>query len=417
MSRVEYQYRVFNQNWVELDTDIVLAAMRSGIKGLADYLDEVELVAFDTFSPSVVLMDAGGEALYPIITHLDRRSKDQMQRIVDEMGSRTFQGITGIQPFIGGASITTILWLMENEPALFDRTFKLGHFNTYIYHKLTGCWATDPVNASMTGMFETIAGDGWSGRICDSFGIPMNKLPDILQHGMTAGRLTEQAAAITGLRKGIPVALGSNDAATAQIGAGNVKAGDILNISGSSEMISILTDKAVASEHYYLRRAATPGLWQIFATTASGLAVDWFRKLFYQDMEERTFYQKELPDIIRREVDSTSVRFSPYIAGDRQSLAPKTGAFTGLTLQTGKRDFLAAILLGIHEPIVNTINIASGYLDLNKRIKLTGGMLDDAFIELKRKILKGYDFTVIDNCPIIGNGILATQPLKRPAGS
>lgn len=409
--KVEYRYRVLNQNWVELDADTAISAMCRGIKELSEYTDEIDLVSFDTFSPSVTLMDSEGEALYPVIMHLDRRSGEQSKRIIEEMGTREFQAITGIQPFIGGASVTSVLWLMKNEPEIFNKTFKVAHFNTYVYRRLTGCWATDPVNASMTGMYETVAGDRWSDTICGTFGIPKDKLPDILQAGTIAGRLTRQAALLTGLREGIPVALGSNDAATAQIGAGNTKAGDILNISGSSEMVSILSDKAVVNEKYYLRRAVTPGLWQIFAITASGLAIDWFRREFYRDMDDRTFFGSEFPAIIRENIGSSNVRFAPYIAGDRQSLTPKTASFSGITLQASRRDFLASILIGIHEPILETIRLAGDFLELNRNVKLTGGMIGDEFIGLKRKLMEGYDFTASDNCPIIGNGVLALQGL------
>ncbi|HEX2945576.1 MAG TPA: FGGY-family carbohydrate kinase [Clostridia bacterium] len=410
--KVEYQYRIRNQNWVELDAETAISAMCRGIRELSGYADKIELVSFDTFSPSVTLMDSEGEALYPIIMHLDRRSKDQSQRIIDEMGTKKFQSITGIQPFIGGASVTSILWLMENEPALFEKAYKVAHFNTYVYHRLTGRWATDPVNASMTGMYETMGGSRWSDAICGTFGIPEGKLPDILQAGTIAGSLTKQASQLTGLREGIPVALGSNDAATAQIGAGNTKAGDILDISGSSEMVSILSDKAVVNDKYYLRKAATPGLWQIFAITASGLAIDWFRREFYRDMDDKAFFSVEFPKIIGENITNSNIHFAPYIAGDRQSLEPKTATFSGITLQASRGDFLASILLGIHEPILETIRLAEAFLQLNRNVKLTGGMVHESFIGLKKKIMEGFDFTIVDNCPILGNAILALEGLN-----
>ena len=131
----------------------------------------------------------------------------------------------------------------------------------------------------------------------------------------------------------------------------------------------------------------------------------------YRDMDDRTFFGVEFPAIINESISSSNVHFAPYIAGDRQSLTPKTATFSGITLQASRRDFLASILLGIHEPIVETVRLAGGFLELNRKIMLTGGMLDEAFIGLKRKIMEGFDFSVTDNCPIIGNGVLALQGL------
>ncbi|QQO08104.1 FGGY-family carbohydrate kinase [Breznakiella homolactica] len=412
-AKVSYQIRVYNGDWVELDGTVILDAMTEGIRSFGADARDVELIGFDAFSPSMTFMDEQGDPVYPVFTHLDRRSKKQTRDILDNMGKERFQAITGIQPFTGGASVTSVLWTKENEPALFDRTYKLGHLNTYIYKKLTGRWCSDPVNASMMGMYETVTGAGWSKEICDTFGIPERFLPEILEPGTIAGTLTKEMASRCGLTPGIPVALGTNDAATAQIGAGNSCAGDILNISGSSEMVSVLTDIPRIDDRYYLRCSASAGLWQIYATTASGFAVDWFRNEFYRDMDEKEFFGTEFPSVVDTRLEKTEVVFLPYLAGDRQSLEPKKGAFTGLTLDSKREDFLAAILLGIHEPIKNVIDICDTFMELNGTIKLTGGMINPAFIRVKEKLFGKYHFEIIDDCPIIGSARLAVSGLGR----
>ena len=412
-AKVSYQIRVTNGDWIELDGDVVFDAMLEGIRKLGKYADSIELIGFDTFSPSMTFMAEDGTALHPVLTHLDRRSKEQTKEILRVMGKEKFQSITGIQPFTGGASVTSALWMKENRPDVFDPAYKLGHLNTYIYKRLTGVFATDPTNASMTGMYNTVTGDGWSKEICETFGIPMEKLPPIYESGSILGTLLPEVAEKCRLKAGIPVGLGGNDAATAQVGAGNTRSGEILNISGSSEMVSILSNTPKVNDKYYLRCSATPGLWQIFAITASGFAIDWFREEFYKDMDARTFFDKEMPDVIANHLDSTEVGFLPYLAGDRQSLEPKRGAFTGLTLQATRKDFLAAIFLGIHDPILDTIRLAEEFLTLNKTVKLTGGMVDDAFLSIKHKLFPGYDFKVKLDCPVLGNVVLALQGLER----
>jgi sugar (pentulose or hexulose) kinase len=410
---VEYQYRVFNEDWVELDPDEVFGAMAEGAKKLSGYLNKVGIVCYDTFSPSMVFMDQDGEALHPIIAHLDRRSKKQTTLILDVMGKDAFQSITGVQPFTGGVSITTILWMMENMPEVFNKTYKMGHLVTYIYHRLTGMWATDPVNASMMGLYETTKWGGWSDEILNTFKIPRGKLPDIHNAGTVLGPLTKNAADLLGLKAGIPVTLGANDAAMAHVGAGNTEEGDILDISGSSEILTILSDKPVVNDFYYLRNAVTPGQWQIFAITTGGFAIDWFRKEFYRDMDAKEFYNTEVPDVIRNYVGKTSAVFLPYLAGDRHSLTPKKGGFEGLTLDTTRKDMLASIFIGMHEPVLKTVELSGAFMRHNKNIKLTGGMISEQFIDLKKKLFKGFDFIVKENCPILGNGILALRALGK----
>ena len=147
----------------------------------------------------------------------------------------------------------------------------------------------------------------------------------------------EKGCPIDRSSRGYSVAVGTNDAAAAQAGAGNTKAGDMLIVSGSSEMISILTDKAVVNDKYYLRRAAADGLWQIFAITASGLVIDWFRREFYKKWMRQHFTGKRcqrLSGILRHK----KVRFAPYIAGDRQSLMQRTGLLPVFTLDSTRED-------------------------------------------------------------------------------
>jgi sugar (pentulose or hexulose) kinase len=411
-SKVSYQIRVYNDDWAELDGPDIFKAMIHSVKILGDDLEDIDLIGFDNFSPSMIFMDEAGTPLYPILTHLDRRSKQQTQDILARMGKGRFQSITGIQPFTGGASITSVMWVQKNEKDIFNKSFKLGHLNTFIFKKLTGLWYSDPVNASMTGMYETISGKGWSEEICATFNIPEKLLPEIRNAG-TIGYLTREAAVLCGLKEGIPVAFGTNDAATAQIGADNVSSGSILNISGSSEMVSVLTDHPRIDDQYYLRCSATPGLWQIYATAAGGFALDWFRKEFYRDMDDNRFFNEEFPRVINNFLGKKTMEFLPYLAGDRQSLTPKKAAFTGITLDTKREDFLAAIFMGIHEPITNVIKICETFIPLDNTIKLTGGMINDSFLKVKELLFDAYQFKVIPNCPVIGGAKLALAGLNQ----
>jgi sugar (pentulose or hexulose) kinase len=410
-----YQIRVLHEDWVELDGEDVYGAMIRGIRNVTgDAGSTVDLITYDVFSPSLLFMDGAGDPLYPILTHLDRRSKEQTTEILDKMGGDRFLEITGIQPFTGGASITSAMWIRKHRNDVFSRAERMGHLNTYIYKKLTNVWASDPVNASQMGLYQTVTGTGWSREIAECFGIPLALLPEIRPAGAAGGSLSTEAGRLCGLKAGIPVALGTNDAATAQIGAGNSTAGAILNISGSSEMISILTDAPRVDKRYYLRCSASAGLWQIYATTAGGFALDWFRREFYRDMEERAFFEGELPKIAELcSAKIGGVEFLPYLSGDRQSIVPKKGAFTGLTLETRREDLLAALLRGMHDPIRQVLSICEDFVPLEKNIKVTGGMIDRSLLKIKEQIFPGYRFEAKGECMILGSAILALEGTRK----
>ena len=407
-AKADYRIRTTNVDWVELDADDVMGAIVSAVKNIPG-IEKTELICFDNFSPSMLPMDKNGDALHPILTHLDRRSKKQTRDILDIFGRERFRAITGIQPFTGGASITSVMWLKENATDAWRATARVGHINTYVYKQFTGVWATDPVNASQTGMYETVAEGGWSDEICRACGIPLSVLPEVMKAGAVAGGLNKKYAGLTGVREGTPVALGTNDAAAAQIGAGNRSSGDILNISGSSDMVSILTDRPAVSDKYYTRAFCLPGLWQYYVTTAGGFAVDWFREQFCRELDADGFFGGEFETAARMCADADlNVKFTPYLAGDRQSLEPKQASFTGLTLDATRVQMLAALLLSMHEPMRDLIGECEMNMALGGKIKLTGGMVTPALADLKRRLFPKYEFEIYGDCPLLGNALLAS---------
>ena len=167
------------------------------------------------------------------------------------------------------------------------------------------------------GMYETTKWTSWSKDILGTFGMDESKMPEVHDAGTVLAGLTKEFSQATGLKEGIPVLLGTNDATVAHVGAGNTKAGDILDISGSSEIITILSDKPVINSKYYLRNAYFPGQWQVFAITTGGFAIDWFNNEFCKEMSKDEFFGRYLPEIMRRNTDENTVNFLPYLTGEQ----------------------------------------------------------------------------------------------------
>lgn len=409
-----YQYSIDRTDYVEINLEELLKAFFDGVREFGEDLQYVEAIAIDTFAPSPVFMDVEGRALYPLITHMDRRSRVEAQEICDTYDVRRFLAVTGTLPHAGGVTLTTLLWFMKNRPDIVMKTEKLGHLTTYLYKLLTGRWAIDPVNACITGMYDTVGGDGWSQEICSAFHVPSNLLPPIGQIGEEYGRLLDKMAEKLGVGKGIPVLLGTQDVAAAQIGAGNEKRGDVLLISGSSEMISILIDQPVVNEKYYLRKSATAGLWQIFSITIGGFAQDWFLREFCREMAGSEFFEKYVPQVIFGHQSLNKVEFEPYLSGDRQSMEKKTGSFRGMTLSTTREDLLYALIEGIQKQSVQTLKQCEKISPINTPLNATGNLLEiKCYHQMKQQLFEGKEIRVLDQCPLRGNAILAYKLLER----
>lgn len=413
-AKAEYPYILLPGEKNEIDPKELMAGLYKTCAQLdPKLLDQVEMVCYDTFSPSPVFIREDGTLAYPnIITHMDRRSRAQCDYIDQVVGKDKYLEIAGIYPFAGGAGIMTILWMQQNAPEYLEETYRIGHLPTYIHKQFTGEWMVDLVNASMLGLYETTTQGGWSKYLLDQFGLKHEWFGDIYNPGTLLGTLLPEIAEKLGVKAGLPVACGTNDMAAAQVGADNVSAGRIMNTAGSSDMVSILVDKPVTSPHYYLRNSAIPGIWQIYATTAGGFALDWFYDQFCKDMDKSTFYTKFIPNALEAWKEDGEVVFDPYLTGDRQSLEKKTGAWRGLTLAATREEMLAALLKAMNRVLQGTIEQAQKVVPMDPVIKLTGGMSGPEYIALKQREIPGFAFEVVDNCSILGNVALVKRYLK-----
>ncbi|BEU88885.1 hypothetical protein TAMA11512_23490 [Selenomonas sp. TAMA-11512] len=399
-----YDYIILPGDKNELSPADLMNALYDATGKLDEELrKKVEFFCYDTFSPSPVFLDKEGELVYPnIITHMDRRSRAQSDYIDEFFGKDKYMNISGIYPFAGGCSAMTFIWFLQNEPDVYKNTYRIGHLPTYVHKKLTGLFMVDFVNASMMGLYETTMQKGWSTELIKAFGLKEEWFGEIYSPGTVHGSLLPEMAAKMGVPAGIPVAIGSNDVATAQMGAKNMTSGKIMNTAGSSEMVSILTDTPKVNPHYYLRNAALPGLWQIYSTTAGGFAVDWFYKQFCREMSRKEYYEY-IVDAIGKYIDDEEVGFAPFLTGDRQSLEKKTASWTGLTLAATRDQMLAAMLKSMQNVLYTTIQEAREVVELDHVIKISGGMVTDSYLKLKKFAIPGFDFEVVDDCPIQGN--------------
>lgn len=406
----EYTYQVDGSK-VQIDPGVVFQAFVDGISLFGDALHTIDVLSICVLCPSLIAMDREGNPLYPAIIHLDRRSSSQSRSALRKVGKKRFLAISGNLPFPGGISLTSIMWIKQHHPSLYEKTFCFGHLNTYLHRLFTDRFVIDPTNASFTGLYETLSWGGWSEQLCCELGIDCAKLPRIVFSDEVVGTLTGHAASLTGLRSGIPVVMGSNDTSHAALGAGAVENGSILNVSGSNEIITITTDRPIPHEKVYLRTHAVRGRWLVLAITLGGGALEWFRREFYREMEKIEFYEQYLPEFVTGRFRETDVRFSPHLAGDRHSISQKKAAFRGITLESTREDLLAALLTGIFEPIHLVLDIYGKQVSLRREVVLTGGMVNPAYLEFKRRQFREFTFRRVSECSTLGNGKMALLAL------
>jgi len=408
--KVDYGYETLGMK-VQMDPEKIWRAFLEVAGKLRDYANKIDLVVQCVLSPSLIPMDESGNALYPSILHWDRRSAEQGRKALALIGKERFLNLAGNLPYPGGISLTGLLWLKEKESGIFKKAFKFGHMNTFFIKRLTGQWSIDPTNASLTGLYNTVAYSDWIEEFCQEFEIPLEKLPPVIPCLKIVGSVTREVAHATGIRSGTPVLMGSNDTSSAALGAGVLENGQILNISGSGELLAICLDRPIPDERYYLRTHPLPGRWLLFDLTLAGFALEWFRLQFCREMSEEEFYQSYLKGILH-EGRKTPVRFHPYLAGDRTSLKQKKASFSGLTLSTSRDECLYAIMEAVTGRTERLLNKMGKAIELDKVIHLTGGAANQALMDYKKRRFPEFDIAVMEDCALHGCAFMARKILE-----
>ena len=286
---------------------------------------DVVAIGVDGHGPTLAAVDERGETVRPAITFLDTRATAEAEAIADA---------TGIRGWALGP-LPAALWLERNELEAAART--RWYLNTWewLALRLTGVAAAPVVPGQELPDPDVVR---------DATGLRTERRPEPSAIGDVVGTLTSPAAASLGLRPGIPVAGGTNDAFASYLGAGLSEAGDAYDPGGSAGGFGVYWHERVDVPGAFVTPAPLPGLYSVGAAmAATGRALDWFR----DSVAGGGISTEELlEEAATTPPGADGVVFLPYLAGERSPIwdPTATGAFVGLTLAHGRGHLARAIL-------------------------------------------------------------------------
>jgi xylulokinase len=321
----------------------------------------LDALLFDTFSPGVVVVDTSRAAARNVlrvtagcITHQDRRSYMEAADIEKQIGRARHLARAGNRPFPGGIGSTSLLWLRRQRPEVFAPGCKVGMAGSLLNYAWTGNWTIDPSQAAFLGLWDIRTGR-WNAELCAAARVDPATLPEVRPAESEHGRVSAAAARRLGIAAGTPVYGGLVDTSAALL-ATPMHTGQLVHSAGSTDVLALITARPAAAPDLLTRplglgNPTVPGggAWLAVSTiAASGSALDWCRHTLFSELSEAAF-RRLVTRVCGRHDEGDSVRFAPYLAGDRTSLDPVTGAFAGLSLATGRDQMLAAVIAGLIE--------------------------------------------------------------------
>ncbi|MBA4138715.1 MAG: hypothetical protein C0518_15525 [Opitutus sp.] len=394
---------------VEVDPDELLRAIRGAIAGLGKQAREVESIHLAVMCPAWVAMDRLGAPLTPIVTHQDRRSVAHARELEKRLGKQKHLRLSGCRPFPGGISSTTWAWFQQHEPQRLRRADLVGHLNTFLHRRMTGARVTDPSNASFTGLYETLTLRGWSKELCANLGVSPALLPEVHDADVIGGRITPDAARAFGLRAGTPMLVGLMDGSAGMLLAG-AKVGQLFNVCGSTDVLALCTDRPKPHEKLLTRALGVQGKWlQVSTLAAVASAIYWVRDQMCPTMPIEDFRAEFRRLAKLGPKASGTVRFEPYMAGERTSIEQRQGAFTGLTLASTRTQMLSAVVESLITASADRLPLLAGSgTKLLRTVAVSGG--SDRLDELMRRDWPGrWAFRPVTDATMRGLGTLTPR--------
>ena len=391
---VPYGTHYFNTNWSEQDPDDWWKAVCASTRALVQGIDtrELAVICFSGQMMGCLCVDREGRPLRPAILYSDQRAVRECAAILAQIDAREFYRITGHRAS-ASYSVEKLMWVRNNEPQVYARTFKMLHAKDYLNFRLTGVMATEHSDASGTNLLD-LATLGWSEKLLGITGIDGAKLPGLKASTDVVGELTSDAAREMGLHPGIPVVAGGGDGVCAGVGVGSVKPGITYNYLGSSAWIATTTREPIFDEEMrtFNWAHAVPGYVHPCGTMqTAGSAFAWLKNEICT-LEKATAaesstspYEPINAQIATSPRGANGLVFLPYMLGERSPRwnPDAKGALVGLTLAHTRADVLRAVMEGITLNLSIILDIFRARTPITEITVIGGGAKGDVW----RKIM------------------------------
>lgn len=388
------------QGCVEIELNDLVIKVKGLLKRvISGFENQVEAIGFSVTNPTLVLMDKELNPIRPGIPYLDNRCQKEVELAVKSLGGPdNYFNRVGNRPSPSTCTAALINYLKKNEPEVWAKTYKAGFLNTFLAAQFTGKVAADPTTASYSGILNVREPYDWDDELIKISDIDKDILPEIKPSYHKVGGLSRSMAQNTGLREGIPVAIGSGDTAAASFALGLKQHGDMFESMGTSEVMTFCLDKPDLDQAFMNRSHVLPGLWLCHgAMSTAGAATSWLLNKVFPDIDDFSHLDEEADKSVP---GSNGLIFVPYLSGERSPMfdSQACGLFFGLNLKTSRQDMIRSVFEGAGYGIRQICKIGEKRWSINPQsIKCVGGATKSMISMHIRSDILGYELAAIEN--------------------
>lgn len=316
----EYPCKFPHPGWVEQDMELMWrriceasqeAIARTGVSPL-----DIASLGFSSQRGTFVLVDKEIKPLADSIVWSDGRASEELKWIREKLGSDRYHDITGV-PLSGLWSYAKMKWVIENQPALFEKCYKILNGQEFFLHKFgSDDISSDPASITLNGMMD-IGRLDWSKELCDLIKLPLGRLPPMKTPARQVGVISKKASQESGFAEGMPICFGGGDQQCAAVGAGVIREGLAeITIGTAMVMVAHIDSRKKDPKHLVLiGGSGIPHKWDMEGLAfATGVCLRWWRDTYAQvEKQAASALGMDSYDLIGAQAASAPVGCKGYI--------------------------------------------------------------------------------------------------------
>ncbi|MEG2146846.1 MAG: FGGY-family carbohydrate kinase, partial [Lachnospiraceae bacterium] len=394
-----YDTHYFNDTWVEQNAEDWWEAVCSTTKHLLQTTKidpkDIGAVSFSGQMMGCLCVDKCGNPLRPSMIWADQRAQKQAAQIESHISQWDFYHIVGHRN-TASYGIQKLMWVRDNEPEIYEQTYKTLNAKDFIVLRLTGHFYTEYSDGNSNACFDLNTLQ-WSEEILKYADISIDKLPELKPSTFVAGGVTKEASLATGLAIGTPVVLGGGDGVAANIGCGSIAPGKTYSCMGTSAWITTTTEKPIFDEKM---RTVTwahiiPGLYAPNGTMQyAGGTYNWLKntickmETYDAKLHGNSPYDYMNAQIAQSPIGANGIIFLPYLLGER---APRwnpnaRGAWIGLKPENTRGDIMRSVLEGVTMNLSICLDVLRTQVDIDEILVIGGGAKGTVWREIMADI-------------------------------
>lgn len=311
--------------------------------------NEIKAVACSAIGPCMLPVNARGDPLMNgVLYGVDGRAETEVRELTERIGEETIIARCG-NALTSQSVGPKILWLKRHCPEIYAQSAHILTSTSFLVQRLTGEVVIDHYTAANFSPLYDVATQSWMDDLADDI-LPLDKLPRLMWSNETAGHITKDAAAQTGLAQGTPVTAGTIDAAAEALSVGVNRPGDMMMMYGSTIFIILRARSQVSDSRIWYAPWLFEGEHASMAGLAtSGTLTHWFRDQLSRDLDADHAFPALVEEAESSPPGANGLLMLPYFSGERTPIhnINAKGAIFGLNLTHTRGDIYRALIEGI----------------------------------------------------------------------